>query len=69
LLEIGIVVKNPAKVMGVGTTIVFDKARRFDDPHDIRIELAAIEVVPGYVIERPGAHDAPPLCYVCCLSR
>ena len=52
----GVVVKNSAQVMGVGPAIVFDKARRLDDPHDLRIDLAAIEPVPRNIVERPAAH-------------
>src|SRR5439155_13704601 len=67
LLEVGVVMENPAQMMSVGAAVVFDEARRLDDPHDIRIELAAIEAIPRNFVERPVPHGAPPLC--CCSSR
>src|ERR1700674_1505984 len=66
LLEIRVVMENPAQMVGIVAAIVFDEAPRLDDPHDLRIELAAVEASPVNIIERPGAHAAPPLC---CLSR
>ena len=33
--------------MGIGAAIEFDEARRLDDLHDLRIERAAVEAIPG----------------------
>src|SRR6516162_9858724 len=69
-LKIGIVVENPAQMVRIGAAIGFDQARRLDDSHDLQIELAPIETIPGNVVERPVAHDASPLAAsVAILSR
>ena len=65
LLEAGIVEENAAQMMRVGRAIVFDEARRLDDAHNIWIELAAVETVPGNIIERPAVHGSaiPPASF------
>src|SRR6516225_10022936 len=55
-LEVQIVVENAAQMICVGTSVVFDEARRLDDRHDIWIELAAVKAVPRNIVERPVPH-------------
>src|SRR5271169_874915 len=58
-LKPGIVIENSAQMVRVGAAIQLDEARRLDDRHDLRVELAAIEPVPANIVERPRAHAAP----------
>src|SRR5580704_8217716 len=55
-------------MMRVGGAIVFDEARRLDDAHHLRIELIAIEPMPGDVIEHPARHSVPPFLQTLLLS-
>src|SRR5207237_7564060 len=61
LREGGVVVKNPAQMTRIGAAIVFDKACRLDDPHNLRIELAAVEAIPRDFVESPAAHVMSPI--------
>ena len=56
LLKARVVGEDPAEVMRVGGAIQFDEARRLDHPHDLGVDLARVEPVPGNIIERPTTH-------------
>src|SRR5215469_5891619 len=55
-LKIEIVIENPAQMMRISGTIVFDEARRLDQPNYVRIDFAPIEAIPGDVVKCPAAH-------------
>ena len=57
-LEFGIVGEDPAEVVRVSAAIMLDEARRLDDADELRIELVALEALPGNIVERPPGHSA-----------
>ncbi len=59
-LELAVVAEHVAQIGGVVAAVVFDEARRLDQLEDVRVDLAGIEEMPGYVVQGPVLNGPGP---------
>jgi len=49
--------EHAAEIFGVVAAVLLHQARRLDQAQDVRIDLGAVEPLPGDIVEGPAAHD------------